>query len=74
MIRKVNLALFAGIVVVFVCALLSAHAWSTQVDYLNSKLQSKQDEVTKLKSNIKSLKADNQSKDEKIIKLESQPK
>lgn len=74
MIRKVNLALFAGIVVVFACALLSAHAWSTQVNYLSSKLQVAQEQITKLKGDIKTLKADNQLKNEKINKLESQPK
>lgn len=72
-ISRLTISLSAGLIGVLVCGLLSAHAWSTQVDILNNKLQTKQDEIIKLKSDIKSLKADNQLKDEKIVKLESRP-
>lgn len=72
--RRLTIFLSVGFVVVSICALLSAHAWSTYNNDLKIRLQVAQDQVTKLKSDIKTLKADNQLKDEKIVKLESQPK
>lgn len=72
--RRLTIFLSVGLVVVFVCALLAANSWSAYNNDLKIRLQVVQDQVSKLKSDIKSLKADNQLKDEKIVKLESQPK
>lgn len=74
MIRKSNVALAAGLILVTGCALLARHSWSTYNDNLKVKLQVSNDEITKLEKEIKVLKADAMAKDEKINELESQPK
>lgn len=66
-------ALSIGIVMVYACSLLAARSWDHELETLEVLNQVNREEISKLRSEVRGLRAELDIKEKEIVKLESRP-